>query len=1103
MQILFSQNFYLKHLSMIGNIHFTAREIDVIACILSARRTSKIAYLLSINSRTVETHIRNIMSKSGANTREGIIDFIEVFPDKVFLLRKYYALLRVEAVFEKNLKDISRLNQENNLCFLLHEKDTDSFAVHLKSHLNLAGITISRTVQKKAEAYVIFVLSKTMSEAETSSFLHKYSSNKILFLLQKDHQEIPKQFVDFEIINCTKHEDYYFSFFIILKKLLPHLDINKVAAEFKEKYKTIHLGSTQQEVALPEKQLEKNFMSQIKASYLTAIILAVTGLCGAFLIFSWNQNNEGTSFRSDLRLPAHSLLLNRSEIIDQIEMKLKKQDGIQTVALVGVGGAGKTTVARQYACKRKINYLWEINAETKESLKASFENIAKKLANTEEYQKTLREIQAIKDPAEKEEAIIHFVKSCLKGKKEWLLIYDNVETFTDIQKYFPYDSETWGNGKVIITTRDSNVDNNRYIGHTIVIGELNTDQKFTLFTKIMRSEDIYSLTVGKKEEIKKFLEQIPPFPLDVSIAAYYLKATQTSFKTYLENITKHDSDFTDLQKTLLNDTSEYTKTRYGLITVSLQHIINTHKDFKDLCVFISLVDSQNIPRELLNNFKNNMVVDNFIFNLKKYSLLINNPSNTALSIHRSTQAISLSYLMKKLDLERNKELITSIAESLENTLDEVIRLEDLVKMKELINPCEIFLCHGRFLNDKIEGMIKSKLGTIHYFCGDNTKAKALLKESLVQLRDSYEEKPTRIAFATGFLGNVLRDLGDFNEAKVLLQKSLEIYNQHSMDDPLRHAYFVVYLGTLDMSLGHYDNAKRAFERGLTIHAEHFPENQNFVAWASEQLGTLERKLGNYKKAEVLLEKSLLIFTKDYHNDMDIAWALQHLGVVYAKLKKYDKAKDALEKSLKSWASTLPDNIGPLWALAHTSDHLEKHEDVKSLFDSLRKIYKGHFHENYIYAGLILGHLGNLYGKLGNYEKAKTLLEQSQFIYETNYGEAHLATAPILNDLGEIYFLQDDLDHAEDFINKAFLIFEKNKHPDGHECLENLSKLYIKKASIESENGEKEISQKFLNTSITYLKHALDIVRTHFPKSSAHEKRIQENLDMIEKKRGEI
>lgn len=1105
-QILFSQNFYSKNLSTIGNIHFTAREIDVIACILSARRTSKIAYFLSINSRTVETHIRNILAKSGANTREGIIDFIEAFPDKIFLLRKYYALLRVEAVFEKNLKDISRLNQENNFCFLLHEKDTDSFAVQLKSHLNLAGITVSRTMQKKEETYVIFILSKTLSEAQTSSFLHKYSSNKILFLLQKDHQEIPKKFADFDIIDCTKYENYYFSFFIILKKLLPHLDINKVAAEIKEKYKTIHLGSTQQEVALPEKQLEKDFLGQIRARYLTAIILAVTGLFGAFIFFSWNESNEDTSYRSDLILPVHSLTLNRPEIIDQIKMKLKKQDDIQTVALVGVGGAGKTTIARQYACKQKVSYLWEINAETKESLKASFENIAKKLANTEEYQKTLREIQALKDPVEKEEAIIHFVKSRLKAKKKWLLIYDNVETFTDIQKYFPYDSETWGNGKVIITTRDSNIDNNRHIGHTIVIGELNTDQKFTLFTKIMRSEDVNSLTVGEKEEIKKFLEEIPPFPLDVSIAAYYLKATQTSFKTYLENITKYDSDFTDLQKTLLNDVSEYTKTRYGMITMSLRHIINAHKEFKDLLLFVCLLDSQNIPKELLSNFKSDVVVDNFILNLRKYSLLTNSPSSSKLSLHRSTQTVSLVYLTKLLNLENNKKLITNISEVLGKYIDSVIKQENIVEIKSLIHTCEIFLNHKKLLNSNIEGIIKSKLGVIHFFCSDNIKAKDCLEESLLKLKDSYKENPISTAFSLGYLGNVVRDLGDYAKAKFLLEKSLSIYGKYPMADPQQYAYFFVYLNIVETYLGNYKIAKDLLETGLIIHKNYFPKNKNYLAWVSGRLGVLERISGNYEKAEVLLEASLSTFQKDsYLRDMDVAWALQHLSVVYIKLGKYEKAKQAIAQSLKFWISLFPDKIGSSWIASHlnSQDSTGKYKKAKYLFGELLKIYKTHFHESYLDAAWHLGQLGILYRELGKYKKAKILIEQHKIIVEKNFGENHLGTALVLNDLGAVYFLQGDLEISENLMNKAYLILEKNKHLTIYQCLENLSALYIKKSSLDLKEGKKETSQDFQNKAITYLKQALDTVRTHFPKNSAHEKRIQENLDMIEKKRGEL
>src|SRR3546814_8604361 len=112
-QTILSQAFYAQHLSTISNVHFTAREIDVIACLLSGRKTSKIAFFLSIDPRTIETHIRNIMVKLECNTRERIIDFIET-SGKTTLLRKYYSLLRIDVLFEKSLKDISKLTREKN-----------------------------------------------------------------------------------------------------------------------------------------------------------------------------------------------------------------------------------------------------------------------------------------------------------------------------------------------------------------------------------------------------------------------------------------------------------------------------------------------------------------------------------------------------------------------------------------------------------------------------------------------------------------------------------------------------------------------------------------------------------------------------------------------------------------------------------------------------------------------------------------------------------------------------------------------------------------------------------------------------------------------------
>lgn len=78
----FPEDIYPLQLSRISGISFTRREVDVMACLLGARKTSKIAYFLSVDPRTIETHVRNITLKIECNTREGIIDFLE-HSDKV------------------------------------------------------------------------------------------------------------------------------------------------------------------------------------------------------------------------------------------------------------------------------------------------------------------------------------------------------------------------------------------------------------------------------------------------------------------------------------------------------------------------------------------------------------------------------------------------------------------------------------------------------------------------------------------------------------------------------------------------------------------------------------------------------------------------------------------------------------------------------------------------------------------------------------------------------------------------------------------------------------------------------------------------------------
>lgn len=68
---------YATHLKSINGIHFTRREIEVAAFLVSGRGVKAIASSLSIAPKTVEAHIHNIMLKLECNSRESIINFIE------------------------------------------------------------------------------------------------------------------------------------------------------------------------------------------------------------------------------------------------------------------------------------------------------------------------------------------------------------------------------------------------------------------------------------------------------------------------------------------------------------------------------------------------------------------------------------------------------------------------------------------------------------------------------------------------------------------------------------------------------------------------------------------------------------------------------------------------------------------------------------------------------------------------------------------------------------------------------------------------------------------------------------------------------------------
>ncbi len=1067
LNILLPQDIYMTHLEIVNDIRFTRREIDIIAYLLSGKSAKTIATCLSITPKTIEAHMRNIMIKVECNSRDGIIDFVEK-SKKLPFLKEHYLSLLIQAFFEEQLLKINALLTAGhpNCMIVCWQNQNTSLVHYLERHLKLIGIKINletregrifikdpiNNTESWKTKFHIYVVPEAMVEQgkkvekELASFIEKIreAPNSIVALLPgKDGKnDIFQDFNNAKYIHYLKQENYYDFVFAALKRMLPTIDLEQFILDFKNYSvaicgtpKTIPQISPQEEKLLLRKSLiyqlikpSRDFFNITRTRKKLFYVGGALSTGVLYILFSsFIGNKESTSpeldynisARADLNIPTQSVFLDRPYLMERIDKKLGRYDAIQTVALTGMGGVGKTTLARHYARSQNASVVWEFNAGSKEDLNDSFEEFAETLSKTEEEKEKLRGFRDIKDAEERKRKIILLVREKLKHIPDWILIYDNVAKFADIQNHFPYDPSIWGRGKVILITRDNNIKNNNNISEAIQIGELSPEEKLALFTKIMTTGNSGKFLPTQNEETKQFLNDIPPFPLDVSIAAYYLKATNIPYRTYLEKLTQYDKDFESVQQTLLEDASDYTKTRYGIITLSLQYIINSHKDFKDLLLFISLIDSLNIPRDLLDKYKTTTIVDNFIYNLKKHSFITNEAipssgSTPVFSIHRSTQAIALAYLTQLLNSEKDKHFIERIGKVFKNYVAEMIDQEDFTKMSLLIRHGEVFLSHSNLLTDFIIAYIGVELGNVYSEQGNYEKAKKLFDRSIAIYKKNFHEKHLEFAQALGCLGCFYSDQGSYEKAKQQFEESLDVYKKNSYENHPYYARTLGWLGNVYREQGNYKKAKELFEKNLIIYKKNSYGNHPWFAQALGRLGSIYREQCNYEKAKQLLEESLVIYKKNaYESNPWFAQALAWLGSVYRDLGNYEKGKELLEESLA--------------------------------------IYKKNSHENQPWFAWTLVWLGNLYKEQGNYEKAKQLLEESLIIYKKNSYENHPWFARALAGLGSVYREEGNHENAKQFFEKSLVVYRKNSyenHPWFARTLEHLGNIYREQGNYE-------------------------------------------------------
>ena len=139
--------------------------------------------------------------------------------------------------------------------------------------------------------------------------------------------------------------------------------------------------------------------------------------------------------------PRPVFLAGREGLLAELDTKLSAdngQPGPRVVALSGLGGAGKTSVAVEYAHRHltEVGLAWQFPADEPSVMAAGFGELAAQLG--------ARELLDPRDPM----TSVHGVLAAYRA--EWLLVFDNAPSRASVQAFLP----PAGRGRVLITSRN-------------------------------------------------------------------------------------------------------------------------------------------------------------------------------------------------------------------------------------------------------------------------------------------------------------------------------------------------------------------------------------------------------------------------------------------------------------------------------------------------------------------------------------------------------------------------------------------------------------------------------------------------------------------------
>ncbi|KAF5673916.1 ankyrin protein 3 [Fusarium heterosporum] len=323
----------------------------------------------------------------------------------------------------------------------------------------------------------------------------------------------------------------------------------------------------------------------------------------------------------------NDLFTGRDGVLAKLQTLLFDQ-GRRKVALVGLGGIGKTQIALQMAYWTK---------ETKQDYSVFW---APALSRASFEQACVQIIDACKIPNTNDEDAIEIVRRYLSSEAagKWLLIVDNaddIETVmgsTNAEKGIYRSLPQSSQGRILFTTRYRKVAVSVAGRNIVDVHAMSQDEA----TSYLKDALIDGISPSDEQATHRLLELLTYLPLAITQTAAYVNQNQIPLASYLQLFENTDRDKLELLSTEFQDDTRYEQSQDPVAAtwfISFNQIRKDDELALRILKFLSYVEPKAIPRSMLPEGESQQELTRAIGTLCGYKFLDRRGSSELFDMH--------------------------------------------------------------------------------------------------------------------------------------------------------------------------------------------------------------------------------------------------------------------------------------------------------------------------------------------------------------------------------------------------------------------------------------------------------------------------------------